>query len=959
MYKKYTKKLRGVIVSPYPTEQKQEKIMKKTMLSLVLLSTALCAWAQQPEKLPLDTNVRYGQLENGLTYYIRHNEQPKQRCEFHIAQAVGAVLEEDDQNGLAHFLEHMAFNGTEHFPGKGIINYFESVGVNFGGNINAYTSIDETVYRLSDVPTYREGIVDSALLVLHDWACGLLLLPEEIDDERGVIREEWRTGRTADRRLWKEIRALKYPGSQYAKRDVIGDTAVINNFAYDALRAYYKKWYGPDNQAIVVVGDIDVDAIEAKIKALWADVPARVNRGERPLYTVSDNTAPLVAIVLDPEAQNTRIELEYKHAQLPVELQNTDQAYLLSMVNGLISDMLDNRFSELALDPNASFMGAGSYYGEIVKLKDAFVTVSIPKEGRETEALNDLLVQLEKMDRYGFTSAELERVKTDYLSRMEKSYNERNSRRNRSIAQECIRNFEDHEPMPGIEWEYRFAKSVLPLINVDWINKIAKDMIHENPTIAITGPKKEGVNIPTEEQILSMLRTVHEEQIEAPKEEAVDTVLVKKAPKAGKIRKTAHNDALGTTEWTLSNGVRVIVKPTEFKQDEIRLFAYSKGGESLIATEDLYAADLATSAVSLMGLGDFSANNLQKALTGKTASASTSINSNTETMSGSSSVRDFETMLQLIYLQFTAPRRDEEAFQTLVSLMHNQLLNKDKNPKAAFSDSVQLFSSNHSERTTIWNTERLEMVSLDQCLRVYKERFANPADFTFVLVGNIDPTDKATRQKVCQWIGGLKTTKAREEMRDNGVRVPLGIQRNYFTREMETTTASNRIQYTSYDMPYTLANDLNMEMIGRILSTRYLESIREREGGSYGVGCAGGMYIKPVNRAYLIMQFDTDPKKQSRLMEIIHEEVQTIIDNGPLANDLSKEKECMLKDFQEDLEKNSYWETIIYLYNLYGLDYLADYRNAVNAITAETIQSTLRQLVSSGNMFEVVMSPAE
>ena len=348
------------------------------MLSIALLAATLTVSAQQPEPLQRDPNVRYGQLDNGLTYYICHNEQPKQRCEFHIAQAVGAVLEEDNQNGLAHFLEHMAFNGTQHFPGKGIIEYFESVGVNFGGNINAYTSIDETVYRLSDVPTYREGIIDSALLVMHDWACGLLLEGDEIDAERGVIREEWRTGRTADRRLWKEIRAKKYPGSQYAKRDVIGDTAVINNFAYDALRAYYHKWYGPDNQAIIVVGDIDVDQIEQKIKALWADVPARENRGERPLYTVEDNTAPLVAIALDPEAQSTRIELEYKHPQIPAEYRNTMPAYMQMVIANLITDMMDNRFEELSLNPNASFQGAGCYYGEIVKLKDAFVAVSIP-----------------------------------------------------------------------------------------------------------------------------------------------------------------------------------------------------------------------------------------------------------------------------------------------------------------------------------------------------------------------------------------------------------------------------------------------------------------------------------------------------------------------------------------------------------------------------------------------------
>ncbi len=346
--------------------------MKKLLLNLLLLSAAIMVSAQEtPEKLPMDPDVRYGKLDNGLTYYIRHNEQPKQRAEFHIAQAVGAILEEDHQNGLAHFLEHMAFNGTQHFPGKGIINYFESVGVNFGGNINAYTSIDETVYRLSDVPTYRSGIVDSALLVMHDWSCGLLLLPEEIDAERGVILEEWRTGRTAQRRIWKEMNAKMYPGTQYAKRDIIGDTAVINNFDYQALRDYYHKWYGPDNQAIIVVGDINVDSIEAKIKSLWADVPRRTNYGERPIYTVNHNDKPLVAIVTDKEAQGSRVTMEYKFDQLPQVLQGTAQEYMLNLVRGLVCDMLNNRFTELVLDRKASFAGAGCYYGSAAKKMDA------------------------------------------------------------------------------------------------------------------------------------------------------------------------------------------------------------------------------------------------------------------------------------------------------------------------------------------------------------------------------------------------------------------------------------------------------------------------------------------------------------------------------------------------------------------------------------------------------------
>ena len=933
--------------------------MKKLVFTLSLIIAAMTLQAQEtPEKLPMDPEVRYGKLDNGLTYYIRHNEQPKQRAEFHIAQAVGAILEEDHQNGLAHFLEHMAFNGTQHFPGKGIINYFESVGVNFGGNINAYTSIDETVYRLSDVPTYREGIVDSALLVMHDWSCGLLLLDEEIDAERGVILEEWRTGRTASRRIWKEMNAKMYPGTQYAKRDVIGDTAVINNFAYQALRDYYHKWYGPDNQAIIVVGDINVDSIEAKIKALWADVPRRANYGERPIYTVNHNDKPLVAIVTDKEAEGSRVTMEYKFDQLPEAMQGTAQEYMLNLVRELACDMLNNRFSELSQDPKASFTGAGCQYGEAAKKMDAFYGVVIPKEGRETEAFNDLLFQLEKMHRYGFTNAELERVKSEKMNSMEKYYNERNTRRNITLARECIRNFEDGESMPGAQWEYDFVQAVLPLVSLETVNNVAKALIHANPTIAISGPEKEGVNIPSEETILAAIAGQSDLAIEAPVEEVIDTELVKKAPHKGKIKSFRENEEIEATEWILSNGIKVVFHPTDFKADEILMQAFSKGGLSQVKTEDLPSAEVATSLIEMSGIGRFSATQLEKALTGKTVSVSAEISENVERMHGSSSIKDLETMLQLTYLYFTAPRRDEKAYETFMGLLRNQLANRDKNPKIAFSDSVQMMSTNHSPRTILFNNEMLDRVSLDKALEVYKARFANPADFTFVFVGNINPKDPKVQELICLWLGGMKTKKCNhEDVIDHHVTVTMGQQKNYFSRAMETTTASNRIQYTSYDIPFTMANDLNMEMIGRILSTRYLESIREREGGSYGVGTYGYVMGLPSPRAGLLMQFDTDPKKQERLMEIIHEEVQTIIANGPLATDLQKEKESMLKDFQEDLEKNTYWRQSLYMYYMYGHNNIRDYKAAVEAITAETIQETLRKLVSAGNVFEVVMFP--
>ena len=631
---------------------------------------------------------------------------------------------------------------------------------------------------------------------------------------------------------------------------------------------------------------------------------------------------------------------------------------MLNLVRELACDMLDNRFSELALDPKASFTGAGCYYGDAAKKMDAFYGITIPKEGRETEAFNDLLFQLEKMHRYGFTQSELDRVKSEKLNSMEKYYNERNTRKNITLAQECIRHFEDNESMPGAQWEYEFVQAVLPMVSLETVNNIAKSLIHVNPTVAISGPQKEGVNIPSEEAILASLAGLSELAIEAPVEEAFDSELVKKAPRKGKIKSAKQDDQLGTTEWILKNGIRVVIKPTEFKADEILMQAFSKGGLSQVKTADLPSAQVATYIINMSGIGRFNATQLEKALTGKTVSVNPEISENVERIHGSSSVKDLETMLKLTYLYFTAPRRDEQAYETFIALMKNQLANRDKNPKNTFSDSIQMMSTNHSERTILMNNEMLEKVNLDRALGVYKARFANPADFTFVFVGNIDPKDPNVKNLICQWLGGMKTKKGKhEEVINHHVTVTLGQQKNYFTRQMETTTASNRIQYTSYDMPFTMANDLNMEIIGRILSTRYLESIREREGGSYGVGTYGYMVALPVPRAGLIMQFDTDPQKQTRLMEIIHEEVNTIIENGPLASDLQKEKESMLKDFQEDLEKNTFWRSTLYMYYMYGTNEVRDYKAAVEAITAETVQATLKELVKAGNMFEVVMFP--
>ena len=938
--------------------------MKKNLLRLFSLSLmlilALHAEAQQVQPIPLDPKIRYGKLENGLTYYIRANAEPKQRAEFFIAQNVGSILENDNQNGLAHFLEHMAFNGTKNFPGKGVISFLEKHGVKFGENINAYTAIDETVYNLSDVPTIQEGVVDSALLVLHDWSGYLTLDDKEIDSERGVIMEEWRTRFGADRRMWKESNKIKYPGSQYGIRDGIGDTAVIKHFKYDVIRDYYKKWYRPDLQAILVVGDIDVDKIEAKIKALFSSIPKKENAGERPISTIADNDKPIVALVSDKEANVTRITLEYKHEKLPAEVQLSVQGYAKGIVDNLISAIIGERFNEITQQASAPFVGAMAGYGELVKSKDAFTMLAVPKEGKEADGLNALLLEAEKIKRFGFTNAELERAKTNMLKQFETSYKDRDHQKNNSLVSEYVRNFLHNEPVPGIEWEYQTIQAILPSLTANVINQVAKSYITEkNLLVTITSPEKPTVKVPNNDQVLAAITEAGKAQLTAKAEETLNKPLVEKAPVAGKVIKKGQNPKLGTTEWTLSNGIRVIFKPTTFKQDEILLSAYSEGGLSKVKDISLLpSATLASSIIGSNGLGSYSQVDLNKILTGKVVSLQPQISNYEEGFGGRSSVNDFETMMQLVYLYYTAPRKDDNAFSALINMYRTSLANSATDPRKAFSDTVNTLVTNHNPRTVIMNLNTITKVDQDKALAFFKERFANPADFTFIFAGNVDPNNVKVSNAICTYLGGLKTTKVLEKFTDNNIRKPQGKVSNTFEKEMKTAKASNLVLYNGA-MPYNIVNNTLVGAIGDILDIRYTESIREKEGGTYGVGVRAGISHQPIDNATLLMQFDTDPVKQAKLIGMIYDEVNEIVKNGPKTEDVQKVKQNLLKTYNENLRENGWWLNTVESYYHNQINYVDNYKNAVEAITPQSIQSTLAKLANQGNIMEVVMKPTK
>ena len=925
---------------------------------LVILSSSVLAQQTQFQPLPIDPKVKYGKLENGLTYYIRSNQQPKNRADFYIVQNVGAILENDDQNGLAHFLEHMAFNGTKNFPGKKIIEYFESVGVKFGANINAYTSLDETVYHLSDVPTLREGIIDSALLVLHDWSNAISLEESEIEAERGVIMEEWRQGASAERRMWKESNKQRFPGSQYAKRDVIGDTAVIKHFTPEALRDYYKKWYRPDQQAIIVVGDIDVNKVEQKIIELFSNIKKPENAPERPIYPIFDNKEPIISIVTDPEARMTRVELIYKHDKLPQEIKLSINGYLVNVINSLISNMMQNRFEEITMQPDAPFVAGYATYGELVKSKDAFYMVVVPKEGSETEGLKSVLLEAEKVKRFGFNNSELERAKADLAKMIEKLYNEKDNQKNENYVKEYMAHFLNQEPIPGIEWEYETIKMILPQVNTEMVNQLAKSYVTDtNLIVSIMAPEKPTVILPTKEKIKEIIEEAKKTELTAKVEEQINKPLIEKFPKPGKIKKVTNNDIIGTTEWTLSNGAKVIFKPTSFKKDEILFNAYSIGGLSKITNiEDLPSGEFATEVVNNNGLGNFNQIDLKKILSGKIVSVNPYIDNYEEGFSGNSSVSDFETMLQLIYLHFTATRKDDDAFEALMNNYKAFLANSENNPDKAFSDTVQVMLTNHSPRTVLLNMKTLEKVNQEKALEIFADRFSDPADFTFVFTGNVNPNNKTVENAINTYIGGIKSKGKKEQYTDDNVRLPMGKATNYFSREMQVKKVSNCIVYSG-NMNFNVNNRTNINAIGNILNIRYLESVREKEGGSYGVGVAGNLRNRPIEQALLFIQFDTNVEKQNKLMEIIHSEIENMINNGPKAEDLQKVKENMLKKYEEDLQENKWWQNAIKNYYFNRLNLINDYRPSVESLTGESVQKTLKAIVDQGNVMEIVMKP--
>ena len=961
------------MISPLPLRQiGQETIlifinMKHLFHSLLAVAFVLCAGFQQAvaqqmqfPPLPVDKNVRIGQLDNGLTYYIRHNKVPENRAEFYSAQKVGSILEEPQQRGLAHFLEHMAFNGTKNFPGDdkglGVIPWCETVGIKFGTNLNAYTSIDETVYNISNAPIDRTGVLDSCLLILHDWSNYILLKDDEIDKERGVIREEWRSRNSGMLRVYTDLLPTIYQGDKYADCMPIGSIDVINNFPYKDIRDYYHKWYRPDLQGIVIVGDIDVDTVEAKLKAVFADVQKPVNPAERTYYPVTDNKEPIVAIGTDKEVDDPSIEIYFKQDATP-DSEKNNVGYLASQyMTSMISSMLNARLSELVQSANPPFTRASSYYSDffVAKTKEAFaLSASSKADGIET-ALKTLLQETERARRFGFTESEYARARANYLQSLESAYNEREKTKHGSYVREYVQNFLNGEPIPGIEAEYAMMNQLAPNIPLQAMNMVMQQLVPDsNQVVIIAGPAKEGLKYPTKEEVINLLKGMKDLDLQAYVDKVSDEPLMKEAPKGGKIISEKEGDIYGSTKLVLSNGVTVYVKKTDFKADEIRMKGTSLGGKSIFPDKDALNFAVMDNVIAVGGLGNFSQVDLTKVLAGKKVSVNAGLGATTENVFGTCSPKDFETMMQLTYLTFTAPRKDAEAFESFKNRMKAQLESAQANPLSSINDSLQKAMYNNHPRVVMMKPEMVDQIDYDRILEMYNDRFKDASDFTFYFVGNIDL--ETAKPLIAEYLGALPAINRKETFKDTKMSIRKGVYKNEYAKEQQTPTATIVFLYSG-KAPYTLKNDILLSFATQVLDMVYTEEVREKEGGTYGVNCFGDLQKYPKEQLLLQIVFQTDPAKKDKLAGIVVDELKKLAAEGPSDVHLQKVKEYMLKKYADNQKENGYWMNNLNDYFYYGMDMTEGYTDIVNSITAKDIQKFVSDLLKQGNEIEVTMT---
>lgn len=924
-------------------------------------TTSLCASAQQVPQLPTDPDTRIGRLDNGLTYFIRHNEKPKGQADFYIAQRVGSILENDDQRGLAHFLEHMCFNGTTHFPDKQIIKWLETVGVKFGANLNAATGFDMTIYNIANVPVAREGVQDSCLLILHDWANDLTLADAEIDAERAVIHEEWRQSNVGQMRILEKLLPEMYPGNKYGVRLPIGTMEVVDNFPYQALRDYYETWYRPDQQGIIVVGDINVDAIEAKIRKIFSDIKMPENPKERVYVTVEDTPGTIIAMGHDKEQSATLSQLMWKSDKLPAQMRNSQLYYAQNYIQDMIASMLNERLTDIANKADAPFGAAVLSFGEfmVAKTKDAMTLMVLSKQPGDVAApLAAAYREVLRAQRGGFTPGEYDRAKKQLLSSWQQRYNNRSTRENNEFVQRCINTFLDSVPMLDIDTEYKIVTQLAQMIPLQAINQtMSQAVTADNRVVVALMPDLPDGKYQTPEQVEEALKSVDAETIEALRDEVKSEPLIEKMPQPGKIVKTEEDKRFGAQVWTLSNGAKVVVKPTEYKADQILMEANAMGGTSVIPDSEADALNYMSTALSNYGLGSYTNSDLQKYLAGKQVGIDFGFNAYSRTIEGTSSVADLPTLMELTYKAFTDLTLDEEEYTALQNTLVSVLHNKESDPTFIFQQKIQESLYGNSPRVKSLTAEGVKRADRQKIVDIVGQMTRNAADYTFTFVGNVN-TD-TLRTLVEQYIASLPgdpKTRTDKPKYLKKLRVKGGDGTDTYQTKMETP--QDYVLFLQWgEMPYSMENAQLASVAGQILSARLIDIVREKEGAVYSIHASGAMSRTSDQPVRITSSFPMKPELKDKVLGILREQLEALA-TGVTPEELAKVQEYMVKEYTEARELNEGWMAAITGEQLNGVDTWNGNIESMKAITPKQVSDWARKLLDQGNYRVVVLEPA-
>jgi len=930
---------------------------KSLLASFLLVAIMIPAMAQQPDlnqKMPVDPTVKIGKLSNGLTYYLKQNPKPEKRLLLQLAINAGSVNENDSQQGLAHFMEHMCFNGTKSWKKNDMISMLESMGVRFGAGLNAYTTYNETIYML-EIPTDNPDNIDKGFQVMEEWAHLVSMEDAEIEKERGVILEERRLGLGADERMRLQYEPVLLKGSRYAERFVIGKEEILKNFPPDTLRSFYKSWYRPDNMALVVVGDIDLKEMEKEMNSHFGKIPKAKGALNRVEYEVPGNKDPLISIVTDKEAMGYSAQVYFKYPGFKVK---TVSDYRKKLVEQLYNTMFSKRLSEIGMKPETPYIGASAYTGSFYsRLTNAYSVFVSAKENKISESLSLVMTENERVRQNGFTQAELDREKKAIITNLESAVKEADKVESNSWASRCIYNFLIQGLLMNPGQNQDIVKSLLPGIGLDDINKLAKELItSENIAAVILAPDKADTKLPTETEVIGIIKSAKDKKLDPYVDNMSDAPLLAEKPKAGDIMKRVENKETGFTEVTFSNGAVAVLKSTDFKNDEINYTAYSPGGLSLVADNDLITGQLATTIMQQGGLGDFNMVSLRKKLTGIRASANPSIQELTENMSGNSTIKDFETMLQLNYLWFTKPKKDAEAYKSFIDKFKNSLKNLKANPQYIFMDSIMhLAYGNNPRAIMIPTVEQIDAITLDKAYDIVTDRIKDASDFKFFFVGSFKIDEILPLLQV--YIGGLPSIHRTESFKDVA---PELVDRVIDTKmALNSEPQSMVIMFFDGKFEYTDSEQLLFSMMMQTMNIKLREQMREEQGGVYGVSFQENLTKFPKQEYVITANWGCAPEKVDTLTQTIFGEMERIKKEGPTEVDLAKVKETIIKDYEKQIKQNYFWigalqELYLYGNKIYSLD---EYTKTVESVTIQDIEGTAGKYLDSKKYIRGVLMP--